>query len=156
MALLARPDDLERVLDLDETVLCGHFVGPALDGRPVHLDRPSADAADEVVMVPAAAPSIGRLAVGQSQDVDLLRVGQHLQRAIDRRQADALTTMAEEVVDLLCAPEVVDLGEQRRHCRALSRRSDGGAVAGDDHVPILAAVDVLIEIRCHIHLIVVA
>jgi hypothetical protein len=73
--------------DVDEAVLGGDPFRPSLHCRALNLDRTSTVPADEVVMVPSAAPAIGRFAVRGPQHVDLAGLGQRLQRAIDGREA---------------------------------------------------------------------
>ena len=49
--------------DLPEAVLLGNRIGPALDRRSRDLDRPTADAADEVVVMPGRAAAVRSLTV---------------------------------------------------------------------------------------------
>ena len=72
-ALVAGAEDLQGVGDVGEAVLAGDPVGPALDRRAFDLDRPSAAAADEVVVVAGAALAVAHLAVVAAQGVDLAR-----------------------------------------------------------------------------------
>jgi hypothetical protein len=51
------------VADLAEAVLTGDGVGPSFDGRTLDLDRASAGAADQVVVVTGAASPVDRFAV---------------------------------------------------------------------------------------------
>jgi hypothetical protein len=48
---VAGAEDLEVVTDLAKPVLCGYRVGPPLHRRARYLDRTTADAADQMMMV---------------------------------------------------------------------------------------------------------
>ena len=54
-----------------------------------------------------------RIIKKKTQYVDLFGVREHLERPIDRGEADPLAPMAEQVVDLLRRTEVVDLLQKR-------------------------------------------
>ncbi|CDZ92014.1 hypothetical protein RHRU231_910053 [Rhodococcus ruber] len=126
-ALAAGAEDLDGVADVDEAVVLGHLVGPALDRGPVHLDGESARAAHEMVVVTGrAAPVDGLPAVG-AQHVDGAGFGKGLQGAVDGGQADALAAPAQFVVQVLGRTEFFDLVEQRGDRTALS----GGADSDD-------------------------
>ena len=79
---------------------------------------------------PAAAAAVERLAVVRAQHVDLTGIGQALQRAVHRRQPDAVAACPHHLVDLLRAAEVVQLGQRGAHGQALP----GRAVTGRDRV----------------------
>ena len=108
-------EDLESVADVDVLVVGGHLLGPAFDGRAVHLDGASAAPADQVVVMAVAAPAVGRLAICCPEDIDFLGVGEHLQGSAHGGQADPDASLLEQVVDLLCAAEVVDLVQDGGH-----------------------------------------
>ena len=67
--------------------------------------------------VSGAAP-VDRLAVLVAQHVDLAGVGEPLQGAVDRRQADRLAAAGEQLVDLLGGAEVVERTPAPRRPRA--------------------------------------
>ena len=69
--------------------------------------------------MPLAAPPVQVLAARRAHHVDLARVGQPLQRAVDRGQADPLAPLAQHRVQVLRAVEALHLGEQRAHRRTL-------------------------------------
>jgi hypothetical protein len=100
------------VLDVAEPVLVGDVVGPPLDGGAFDLDGASAVAADEVVVVPHRAASVGGFAVVGADQVELAGVGHHQQGAVDGCQPDVFTLVAEVVVDLAGGAEVIGAGEQ--------------------------------------------
>jgi hypothetical protein len=106
-----------------EPVPLGDRVCPVLNSRTLDLDGAPAGSAHQVVVVPPAAPAIERLAVVHAQDVDLAGVGKALQRAVDRRQPDAVASAADHAVDLLRAAEAVQLGQGRAHGQPLPGRS---------------------------------
>ena len=89
----------------------------------------AAGAADQVVVVRAAAPAVEGLAVLGAQHVDLAGVGERLQRPVDRRQPDVLAARAEQVVDLLGAAEVLEGRERRGHRPPLPGRTRSAAAA---------------------------
>ena len=96
---------------------------PLLHRRALHLDRLAADPAHQVVvMVAGRAAPVDRLAVGRAQHIHLARVGEGLQGAVDRGQADRVAAVLEHVVQLLRAAELVHLVERRRHRGALPGR----------------------------------
>jgi hypothetical protein len=109
------------VLDVAKPMLVGDVVGPPLDGGAFDLDGASAVAADEVVVVPHRAASVGSFAVTGADKVELAGVGHHQQGAVDGCQPDVLTLVAEIVVDLAGGAELVGAGEQVRDCGALPR-----------------------------------
>ena len=104
-------------------------LGPALDGRALHLDGGAAGAADQVVVVRVGAAAVDRLAVLGAQQVDLAGLGQPLQGPVDRGQADGLAASPEQLVDLLRGAEVGE-GAQGLDDRApLPGRAQAGAWA---------------------------
>jgi hypothetical protein len=109
------------VLNLAEPVLVGDVVGPPLDGRALDLDSASTVTADEVVVVPHRAASVGSFAVAGADQVELAGVSHHQQGAVDGSQPDVLTLVAEVVVDLAGRAEVVGAGEQVGDSGALPR-----------------------------------
>src|SRR5699024_3055189 len=62
-AVGAASEELQGVRDVGEAVLGRHPVGPAFHGGPLDLDGAAAVAADEVVVVPGAAPAEDLLAL---------------------------------------------------------------------------------------------
>jgi hypothetical protein len=110
------------VRHLGEAVLQGDALRPVLHGRALHLDRLAARAAHEVVVVVLGAAPVGGLAGAGAQHVDLAGVGQGLQGAVDRGQADAVAAPAQLLVDLLRGAEVGELVEQVRDRGALTGR----------------------------------
>ena len=95
--------------DLSEAVLLGNRVGPSLDRRARDLDRPAADAADQMMMVPRRATAVRRLTLVGSDGVEITCIGHELQRPIDRSQADAFAVMSQIVMNLLGGPEVMSI-----------------------------------------------
>src|SRR5450759_3646193 len=77
LAVGAGAEDIQGVDHVAEVVLGADLVGPALDGRPLDLDRPPAEAADQVMVVVAgAAPPIDGLTITGPHHVHLT-VGGH-------------------------------------------------------------------------------
>jgi hypothetical protein len=109
------------VLDVAKPMLIGDVVGPPLNGGAFDLDGASAVAADEMVVVPHRAASVGSFAVASTDQVELAGVDHHQQGAVHGCQPDVLTLMAEVVVDLAGCAEVVGAGEQVGDSRALPR-----------------------------------
>ena len=109
------------VLDVAKPMLVGDMVGPPLNGGSFDLDGASAVAADEVVVVPHRAASVGSFAVAGPDEVELAGVGHHQQGAVHGCQPNVLTLVAEIVVDLAGRAEVVGTGEQISDSRALPR-----------------------------------
>jgi hypothetical protein len=109
------------MLNLAKPVFVGDVVGPPLDGGAFDLDGAAAVAADEVVVVPHRAASVGSFAVAGADQVELAGVGHHQQGAVDGCQPNVLTFVAEVVVDLAGRAEVVGAGEQVGDSGALSR-----------------------------------
>ena len=109
------------VLDVAKPVLVGDVVGPPLDGGAFDLDRASAVAADEMVMVAHRAASVGGFAVVGADQVELAGVGHHQQGAVHGCQPNVLTLVAEVVVDLAGGAELVGAGEQVGDSGALPR-----------------------------------
>ena len=108
---VAGAEDLEVVTDLAEPVLRSHRVGPPLHRRSGDLDRTTANAADQMMMVARRATAICRLTLVGSDGVEFAYFGHQLQGPVDRGQADPLSLMPKVVVNLLCCPEVVAIGE---------------------------------------------
>ena len=108
--------------DVGEAVLAGDPVGPALDRRALDLDRSSAVAADEVMVVPGAALAVAapRRRAPRSASTSA-GVDERLEVAVDGRQPDLLAALLEDVVDLLRAGESVEVVEDG---------ADGAALAG--------------------------
>jgi hypothetical protein len=109
------------VLNLAEPVLVGDVVGPPLDGGAFDLNGAAAVAADQVMVMAHRAAPVGGFAVVGADQVKLASVSHHQQGPVDRCQPDALTLVAEVVVDLVGGAEVVGAGEQV---------GDGGALPG--------------------------
>jgi hypothetical protein len=120
-AAAAPAEDLKMVLDVAKPMLIGDVVGPTLNGGAFDLDGTSAAAADEVVVVPHRAASVGGFAVVGADQVELAGVGHHQQGAVDGRQPNVLTLVAEIVMDLAGGAEVVGAGEQVGDSGALPR-----------------------------------
>ncbi len=94
-AVRACAEDLHRVRHVDVAVLRGDGLGPLFHGGALDLDGLAADAAHQVVVVVAAgAAAVDGLAVGGAQDVDLARVGEGLEGAVDGGQADRVAACA--------------------------------------------------------------
>src|SRR3978361_2281011 len=103
-----------------EAFLAGDLVGPALDGWALDLDRTSAAATDQVMVVARTALAVEHFAVVVAQGVDLFGVGQRLQAAVDRRQADRRAAVGEDVVDLLRTGESVEIAQNGDDCASLA------------------------------------
>src|SRR5581483_10583263 len=125
-AVRAGAEDLQRVGHVDEAVLGRDALRPALHRRAFDLHRAPARAADEMVVVAAAAPAVDGLALGGAQHVHLARVGERLERPVDGGEADRVAPVLEQVVQLLCAAEVVHLGQHGGDCRPLAGGAPGG------------------------------
>src|SRR5690606_9405405 len=69
----------------------------------------------------AFAQAIQRFAVRREQHVHLPRVAERLHRSVDGREAHRRTSLAQEVVDLLSAAELVKSLEQLEDLDALTR-----------------------------------
>ena len=107
--------------DLGEPVLGGLLLGPRLDRRAGHLDRPATRTADQVVVVLApTAPAVELLAVRQSHLVDLTGIGEQLQSAIYGRQSDSGADRPQLRVQLLSAAELIGTVEQSQYLSALA------------------------------------
>jgi len=89
--------------------LCGPR-GPGLDGGGLHLNRPAAVAAQQVVVVHghSAAP-VDSLAVAIAQHIHKFLVGQGLQDPVGSGQRNRNTLVLEYPVQLLGAHEVIEL-----------------------------------------------
>ena len=105
--------------DVDETVLAGDLVGPALDSRPLDLDRTAAGAADEVMVVARTALAVEDLAAVVAQRIDLGGVGKGLEAAVNRGEADGFAAVLEHVVDFLRTRETVEVLEDGDDCTPL-------------------------------------
>src|SRR5690349_17843397 len=71
----AGAEHLDHVPDVDEAVVLADPACPALDRGAVHLDRPPAVPADQVMVMTAATAAVHRFAVRRPQHVDLAVVG---------------------------------------------------------------------------------
>src|SRR5665648_902452 len=111
-AVGADAEDLQGVVHVAEAVLGADFVGPALDSGSFDLDRPSAGATDQVMMMAGAAPSVDGLTVAGLHHVHGAVGGHGLKRAIDRRQTDRLALGAQACVQVLGRYEVAEVHEQ--------------------------------------------
>jgi hypothetical protein len=109
------------VLDVAKAVLVGDVVGPPLDGGAFDLHGAAAVAADQVMVMAHRAAPVGGFAVVGSDQVKLASVSHHQQGPVDGCQPDALTLVAEVVVDLAGGAEVVGTGEQVGDSSALPR-----------------------------------
>src|SRR5690606_34625054 len=87
-------------------------------------------ATDQMVVVRGRAPAVGSLAVLEAQHVDLPGLGQALQVAVDRGQADLLTGVDELRVDLLGAAEVVVAVEDPGYGQPLLGRACPDQISG--------------------------
>jgi hypothetical protein len=65
-----------------------------------------------MVVVAAGAAAVDGLTVAGAQDVDLAGVGQGLEGAVDRGEADRVAAVLEQVVQFLGAAELVHLVER--------------------------------------------
>jgi hypothetical protein len=74
-----------------------------------------------VVVVASGAASVGRLAVALADGVQLARVGHQLQGPVDGGEADAVSLVPQLVVDLLRAPELLEVGQDPVDRRPLPR-----------------------------------
>src|SRR5947209_20285561 len=81
-----------------------------------------------MVMMRGATP-VDRLTAVGTQYVDLSGLGQGLEGAVHRGQADTLAAVAQSLVDLLRGAETVGVIEQPGHCGPLP----GGAQARGAH-----------------------
>jgi hypothetical protein len=109
------------MLDVAKSMLIGDVVGPPLDGGAFDLDGASAVAADEMVVVPHRAASVGSFAVAGPDQIEVAGIDHHQQGAVHGCQPNVLTLVAEIVVDLAGRAEVVGTGEQVGDSRALPR-----------------------------------
>ncbi len=109
------------MVDLRESVISGDGVRPALDGWTSDLDRATAVATHEVVVMSAAALSVDALAVLADDDVDLARSGKGSQGSVHGREADVVALVAQVVVQFLARAKVVDLVEGDEDSGSLPR-----------------------------------
>jgi hypothetical protein len=116
----AGAEEFDGVIHVGEAMICGHRRGPAFDRRPGHLEGSSALSAHEVMMVPAAAPPIKRLADRGQHYVDFAIVGERLQGAINRGQTHLHAAVAEHRVQFFGGVKAIDVVEQIADRRALS------------------------------------
>jgi hypothetical protein len=107
----AGAEEFDGVTHVGEAMICGHRFCPPFDCRPSQLEGSSAPSAHEVMMVPAAAPPIERLADGWQHYVDVAVVGERLQSAVNRGQAHLHAAIAEHRVQLLGGVKPVDVVE---------------------------------------------
>ena len=73
-------------------------------------------------MVDLVASAVHRLAIGRPQGVDGAGVGERLQVAVDRGQADGVPLLAKHLVQRLGAGEALDVGERLGHGQLLAGR----------------------------------
>src|SRR5690625_3345931 len=112
-AVGTQPEDVEGVLELGEAVLRRHLLRPGLDEAPADLHGGAAPAAHEVVVVlDALAAPVEGLAVVGAQHVDLTGLGQRLEGAVDGGEPDGVPGLAQGLVQLLRAAEVVGALEE--------------------------------------------
>jgi hypothetical protein len=78
-----------------------------------------------MVVVSGAAAPIGALPIGGAQHIDLTGISQYGECPVDGGQPNVLTGMFQQVMDLLCAAEVVELVEHGSHRESLSGRPSG-------------------------------
>ncbi len=87
-------------------------------------------------MVARAAQPVERLAFVSAQHVDLTGVGHGLQGAVDRGQPHFVTTPTQQLVDLLGAAKLVELGQGAADRKPLTgdpqRCTGGGGAAVSD------------------------
>src|SRR5215212_697049 len=102
----------------------GDFGGPILGLVALHLHGEPASSAYQMVVVMRRAAPVDRFAGVGAQRVDRTGRRERLQRAVDRREADAFAASTQFVVELLCGAEVVDVFQQR---------GDRGALPGAAH-----------------------
>jgi hypothetical protein len=107
------------VADFAEAVPLGHCVGPSLDRRSRDLDRTTADAADQMMMMPGRAATVRGLTIVGSDGVEIACLAHELQGSVDRGQADAFIVMSQIVMYLLGRPEVVPIGQDLLDRRSL-------------------------------------
>jgi hypothetical protein len=118
---IAGAEDLQVMADLPEAILLGNRIGPTLDSRSRDLDRSTADAADEVVVVvPGGAAAVRGLTVAGADRVKIAGIGHELQGSVNRRQTNAIAVMSQIVMNLLCRPKVEPIGQDFFHRCALS------------------------------------
>ena len=89
-AAAAHAHELRVVLDLGESVLCGHGARPVVEAAVLDALDAATDTAGEVVMVTAAADEERLLAVVAPERVGGPLVGQALKIAVHGREAHAL------------------------------------------------------------------
>src|SRR5450756_2938796 len=95
--------------------------GPGLDARSVDLHGRAARPADQVVVVLATlAPTVEGLALAGSDHIDLVRLGERLQRAVDRGEPDRVPVRPKVLMQLLSAAEVVERDQRLGHRGALT------------------------------------
>jgi len=99
------------VAGVNETVLRCHPARPALDGGPLYFDGATAGTTNQVVVVASAAPAVNSLPVCCAERVDFARLGERLQRPVDRRQPDRLASVAQHRMQVLRASKLVKLVE---------------------------------------------
>ncbi len=86
----AESNQLEAVVDIGESVLCGDACRPGLDSWPGDLDGASTLPAHKVMVVCGTAMPVQGFAIVADQGVKLTGIGHESQVAIDGGQADPL------------------------------------------------------------------
>ena len=124
----AEADHLEGVRDVDEAVLTGHLVGPALDLRTFHLDSATTGTTQQVVMMgrARAAPKEHLAGIG-SYGVNLTRFREGTELVVDRGQSDIFAPTAQLRVEILRAAKPGRFIQQRRKRPLLPRRTRPGS-----------------------------
>ena len=127
---------LEPVLEPVEAVRRGDVVDPRVEAAVGELDHAVAARAHEVVVVLPAAYAVARLAGTVREHVDDALVGEHGERAVHRRQADALAAGAKALVQLLRGGVVRLADELGEHARPLRGRADAPLVEQRRRLPL--------------------
>jgi hypothetical protein len=93
-ASIAGAKDFKIMTDFSKAVSRSDCIGPPLDRRSRYLDRPTADAAHQVMMVTGRAATVCCLTVIGPNGIKIARVGHQLQGPINRGQANAFAVMS--------------------------------------------------------------
>ncbi len=124
----------------DEAVLGGQPLEPGIELALPELHHPVAPVADEVMVMPVAAPAIAKLPLVVREDVDRTRVREEAERAVHRGEPEPLAALPEPRVQVLrrhvvvLATELGGHGDALMGCpqaeggKRLLRRAKGGVV----------------------------
>lgn len=102
-AARAQAENIQGVTDLGKAMIIGDSLRPTLNTWPGYLDSETAVSANKMVMMPVALPAmaVDRLTILVDQHIDFPDISHGLERAIHGGEADVVTTLAQELMELL-------------------------------------------------------